>query len=275
VTALPTAKHPTVLDDTSLARRIANALERRRWFRDLYEIGLVALAFLLYFIVRGMVVDRHSEAHENARDLIELEQRLGFYWEPRLQEWVLNERLLVEIFNFIYFWLDFPLIVVVGMWMYFAHRHAYTVTRDAMLLSGAIALVIYNLYPVMPPRLLPTGEFVGTIEKYNDLSYQAASLEAFVNPYAALPSLHYGWAMILGGAMIATTRQPVVRALGVSLPWLQLAAIVCTANHYIIDAFAGLVVCLAGTALALGVQRWLYPWVQGQFVGRPSPAAAA
>ena len=69
--------------------------------------------------------------------------------------------------------------------MYFARRHAYTVARDAMLLSGAIALVLYYLYPVMPPRLLPGDEFVGTIEKYNDLSYQASSLQAFVNPYAA------------------------------------------------------------------------------------------
>ena len=130
-------------------------------YRDLYEIGLVALAFLLYFIVRGLVVDRHVEAHNNAREIIELEQSLGIFWEPAWQEWILDKRILVEIMNFIYFWLDFPLIVLVGLWMYFARRHAYTVARDAMLLSGAIALVLYNLYPVMPPRLLPGDEFTG------------------------------------------------------------------------------------------------------------------
>lgn len=252
-------------EPSSLGQRIAAAVETRRWYRDLYEIGLVALAFLLYFIVRGLVVDQHAQALANAREIIDLERQLGIFWEPRMQEWILDKRLLIEIMNFIYFWLDFPLIVGVGLWMYFTHRHEYTVTRDAMLLSGAIALVIYNLYPVMPPRLLPTGEFIGTIEQYNDLSYQASTLSPFVNPYAAMPSLHFGWAMVLGGAMVVTMRNPFLRAFGIALPWMQLMAIVFTANHFILDAFGGVVVCLAGVLLALAVQRWVYPWVGRRF----------
>ena len=176
----------------SPAHRLVDALRRNRIYRAIFEIGLVALAFLLYFIVRGLVVDRHVEAERNARDIIDLERTLGIFWEPRLQELILDHRWAVEFNNFVYFWLDFPLIVVVGLWMYFYRRHEYTVARDALLLSGAIALVIYNLYPVMPPRLLPGAEFVGTIEKYSDLSYQAQSTQAFVNPYAAVTSLHFG-----------------------------------------------------------------------------------
>ena len=130
------------IDRRSALRRFAAAVESRRWYRDVYEIGLVALAFLLYFIVRGLVHDEHALAYDNAREIIELEQSLGIYWEPRLQELVLDRRWLIEVNNFIYFWLDFPLIVVIGLWMYFAKRHAYTVARDAMLLSGAIALRI-------------------------------------------------------------------------------------------------------------------------------------
>jgi hypothetical protein len=245
-----------------LPRRFIEAIETHRVFRDVFEIALVALAFLLYFIVRGLVVDRHGEALANAETIMDWERALGIFWEPQLQEWVLDKRWLVEVNNFIYFWLDFPLIVAVGLWMYFTRRHEYTVARDAMLLSGAIALVIYNLFPVMPPRLLPTGEFVGTIERYNDLSYQAQSMQAFVNPYAAVPSLHFGWAMILGGALFLSTKNPVVRAFALSLPWLQLASIVFTANHYILDAFIGLLVCLAGAVLALAMQRWGYPAVR-------------
>jgi hypothetical protein len=246
----------------SIRRRIAQAVESRRIYRDVFELGLVALAFLLYFVVRGLVIDRESEALANARDIIDLERALGIYWEPAWQEAVLGRRPLVELFNFIYFWLDFPLIVVVGFWLYFTRRHLYTVARDALLLSGAISLVIYNLYPVMPPRLLPGGEYVGTIEQYNDLSYQAQSLSAFVNPYAAVPSLHFGWAMIIGGAIIVAWRHPVAWVFGLLLPWAQLAAIVFTGNHFILDAFAGLVVCLAGLLLAAAVQRWIYPAVR-------------
>jgi hypothetical protein len=243
---------------------IARAIEGRRIYRDVFEIGLVALAFLLYFIVRGLVVDRADEALRNAEWIIDLERSLGIFWEPRLQELVLDRRLIIDAMNFIYFWLDFPLIVVVGLWLYFTHRHEYTVARDALLLSGAISLVIYNLFPVMPPRLLPGGEFVGTIEQYSDLSYQAQSMQAFVNPYAAVPSLHFGWAVIIGGAMYLTMGQPLLRAFGLALPWLQLASIVFTANHYILDAFAGLVVCLAGVALAGAMQRWGYPWIRAR-----------
>jgi hypothetical protein len=127
----------------------------------------------------------------------------------------------------------------------------------------------------MPPRLLPTGEFVGTIEKYNQLSYQAQSMQAFVNPYAAVPSLHFGWAMIIGAAIVIATRNPLARAFGIALPWAQLAAIVFTANHYIIDAFAGLVVCLAGIVLAAAMQRWFYPAVNRFVRQRWGEAGAA
>lgn len=249
----------------SPAQRFAGAVRRRRVYRDVFEIGLVAVAFLLYFIVRGLVVDREAEALANANGIIDLQRSLGIFWEPRINEWVLERDVLVRFFNFVYFWLDFPLIVAFGLWMYFARRHEYTVARDALLLSGAISLIIYNLYPVMPPRLLPGDVFVGTIEEYSDLSYQAQSMQAFVNPYAAVPSLHYGWAVIIGGAMVVTLKHPLWRAFGFSLPWLQLAAIVATANHYVLDAAAGLAVALAGVALAIWMQRVVYPAVNRRF----------
>jgi hypothetical protein len=263
----------TVAGEPPLAQRLIELAQRRRFVRDVFELALVAFAFLLYFIVRGMVVDRADEALANAHQIIDFERALGIYWEPRLQEMVLGRELLIDLFNFIYFWLDFPLIVFVGIWLYFVRRHEYTVARDAMLLSGAIALVIYNLYPVMPPRLLPGGEFVGTVEAYSNFSYQAQSMQAFVNPYAAVPSLHYGWAVILGGAIIVSTTNPVARAIGLALPWLQLAAIVFTANHYIVDALVGLLVCIVGVALALAIQRWVYPAVRGGVERRYGAAA--
>jgi hypothetical protein len=246
----------------SALTRLADAARAHRGYRDAFEIALVALAFLLYFLVRGAVVNQADDAQRNAQHIIEFERALGIFWEPRLQAVVLHRKPLIDLFNFIYFWLDFPLIVAIGFWLYFFRRHEYTVARDALLLSGAISLVIYATFPVMPPRLLPTGEFVGTIEKYNQLSYQAQSLSAFVNPYAAVPSLHFGWAMIVGGALVWSVRNPLVRGFGIVLPWAQLAAIVFTANHYIIDAVVGCAVCVAGLGLAWGMQAWVYPWVE-------------
>src|SRR5438128_6551311 len=119
--------------DTSFALRLLNASRRHRSCRDAFELALVALAFLLYFTVRALVVERSGEALANAHHVIDFERWMGIYWEPRLQEVVVNRHGLVQLFNFIYFWLDFPLIVVFGLWLYFFKRHEYTVARDALL----------------------------------------------------------------------------------------------------------------------------------------------
>ena len=222
----------------------------------------MALAFLLYFLVRGSVVDRRDEALGNALDIIDLQRSLGFFWEPWLNEAILNSDVLIQLFNAIYFWLDFPLIVVVGLWLYFFHRRQYTVARDSLLASGAIALVVYQLYPVMPPRLLPPDygfDFVDTLNVHSNLSYQAQSLQPFVNPYAAVPSLHVGWAVLVGGVLFWTTRNVWLRTLAVFMPIGQFSAIIFTANHYILDGIAGLAVVPLGLLAAMALQRWAYP----------------
>ncbi|MEX1254009.1 MAG: phosphatase PAP2 family protein [Dehalococcoidia bacterium] len=262
------------------SRRIIDAVSRRRVYRDVFEIGIVAVAFLLYFLVRGSVVDRDDEALRNALDVIRVEKALGFFWEPQLNEAVIGYGALIQFFNAVYFWMDFPLIVVLALWMYFfGHRHEYTIARDALLASGAIALVVYHLYPVTPPRLLPPEyAFVDTLDQYTHISYQAQSLQPFVNPYAAMPSLHYGWAVLVGGVLFWTTRNVWLRALAVSLPIGQFTSILFTANHYILDAMGGLVVALMGLLIALALQRWAYPGLRRavrrvEAGGEPAPAA--
>jgi hypothetical protein len=254
------------LELSAARRRFVATVSRNRIYRDMLEIGLVALAFLLYFLVRGSVVDREAEAVANAVDIIRIEKDLGFFWEPDLNAAVQGYDVLIQFFNAIYFWLDFPAIVAIGLWLYFfGKRHNYTVARDALLASGAIALVCYHLYPVAPPRLLPpqyAGDFVDTVNQYSNFSYQAQSMQPFVNPYAAVPSLHYGWAVLVGGVLFWSTRNVWLRTFAVLLPVGQFTAILFTANHYILDAMIGLIVALAGLGIALGLQRWVYPRIQ-------------
>jgi hypothetical protein len=257
--------------------KIIDTVSRRRVFRDAFEIGLVALAFLLYFLVRGSVVQREAEALRNATNIIDIERSLGFFWEPDLHAAILDYGALIQLFNAIYFWLDFPVIVAVGLWMYFLHRQQYTVARDAVLASGAIALVVYHLFPVAPPRLLPPEYgfgFVDTVNEYSNFSYQAQAAQPFVNPYAAVPSLHYGWQLLVGGILIWTTGNLWLRVLGVFMPIGQFTAILLTANHYILDAMAGAVVALMGLLLAMALQRWGYAGFR-RLVDRVVPPSAA
>jgi hypothetical protein len=256
-------------------RRFAKILTQHRVFRDVFELSLVGIAFLLYFLVRGSVVDRTGEAFHRAVRIIDLEQNWGFFWEAELQALIMGSRALVQLFNAIYFWLDFPLIVVVGLWLYFWHRHQYTVTRDAILSSGAIALVIYHLFPVAPPRLLPGFGFVDTLAVFNNLSYQAQSTQPFVNPYAAVPSLHVGWAVLVMVGIIGATRAKPIWFLAALLPVAQFAAIVFTANHFIFDAMVGLVVSLMGLVIAIMLQRFGYAYLRRWLGQEPAVAASA
>src|SRR4051812_23407453 len=110
----------------AVEENIAGAVDPRRGVRlpvrELGELALVALAFLLYFVVRANVIDRPELALENARHVINLEKALGLHFELDAQDAALGSRLAMRFFNFVYFWLDFPLIAIVGLVLYFKRR---------------------------------------------------------------------------------------------------------------------------------------------------------
>ncbi|MQC17038.1 MAG: PAP2 family protein [Chloroflexi bacterium] len=236
------------------------------WF-DLVEIGLVAFGFLCYFLVRGAVVDRTGEALANARTILAAQKSAGLLFEPALNAWALAAEWRVDFFNTVYFWLGFPLIIAVGLLLFVRSRFHYTLLRDSLLISGALALVMYVSFPVAPPRFLPEWGFVDTLGEFANLSYQAQSMAPFVNPYAAVPSLHVGWAVILAFVVFMWTKNRLAR-IGVSLVLVaQTIAVMATANHYLFDALVGTVVCVVALMTAMWLQSAGYPSVS-RFFGR-------
>jgi len=221
------------------------------------ELGLAALGGLVYFLIRGGVVDRADEALGRARDVMALERRLGIFWEPEMQGWILESRFLIDVFNGVYFWLHMPLIAGMGLWLFWRKRAVYRVIRNAFVGSALVGLLIYATLPLAPPRFFPELGFVDTMALYSEANYQAQEVGIFVNPYAALPSLHFGWALLLGVALWLARpggRWNPVFALGaVLIPLGQLFAIVLTGNHFLIDAAAG--AGAAGFGLA-AAQYW-------------------
>jgi hypothetical protein len=249
--------------------------------RDIIEGAIIAVAFLLYFWVRGAVVDAPQTAYWHARDIIDAERSLHIFVEPDMNRWVVGHRWLAQVLNYTYFYLHLPLIIVFGIWAYYYRRDKYTFIRDSFLASGAIALVIYFLYPVAPPRALPdlaaqydpnapayVIHFTDTMKQYLGYAYDTQSTDSFVNPYAAMPSLHFGWDLLLGIGIINCFRDTRLRwiaiTIGIALPASQILAITMTANHFFLDAVAGGIVASAGLAIAYALQRWAYPWLQTQ-----------
>jgi hypothetical protein len=255
--------------------------------RDILEAAIIAGAFLLYFWVRGAVVDRPEAAYWHARDVIDAQRTLGIYWEPDMNAWAMDRHTIAQAMNYTYFYLHFPLIIAFGMWLYYYRRHNYTFVRDAFLASGAIALLIYWLYPVAPPRELddlaavydPTAPgyvtgYFDTMKEYLGYAYDSQSTRAFVNPYAAMPSLHFGWDFLLGIAVVIAFREKpwvwAALAVGIFLPVSQIFAITLTGNHFFLDAVAGGIVALAGLGVAHLLQRFVYPSLESG-VRRASP----
>ena len=234
---------------------------RVMWF-DLVELALVVLGFLLYFLVRGGVVDRTGEALSHARWIIDEQRALGIFIEPPINAWALASSWRVRLFNFVYFWMDFPLIIGVGLYLFWRSRRYYTLLRDALLLSGAFALVVYWTFPVAPPRYLPEWGFVDTMQQYAKLSYQAQSLRPFVNPFAAVPSLHVGWALVFAIVLYQVSRSWFVRIAGASVLALQSVAVLATANHFLFDAVVGVVISLAALLVAYWLDRTGYPMIR-------------
>ncbi len=255
--------------------RFADAAPEPRggWLRHhpvVREVLIIAGCLLLYFLVRGAVVDRPRAAFDHAASLIRLEQRLHIFWEPAWQQAARESVVQVRLWNAVYFWGHGPVIAVVAIWLYRRHRAVYGVIRTAFLVSALLALLGYFLYPLAPPRLMtpaayqaygvpatayPQFGFVDTVQRYDALSYQAESLKPFVNPFAAMPSLHFGWAMLLALGVAAAVR-PRWRIL-IPVLWsaLTLCGIVFTANHFILDAAAGLVAAGIGLGVALLARR--------------------
>ena len=223
----------------------------------LHEAAVVVVAFLVYYAIRGAVVDRAGEAMARAMDLITLEQDLGIYWELEMQRWILDSKPAIRALNWIYFWGHMPIVIATAIYLYVRHRPTYFLVRNAFLASGAIGVLMYWAFPVAPPRLVPFAGFIDTMAVFDRMGYQAQETQAFVNPYAAIPSLHFGWSMLLGAVVcwVGRARRSLI-VLGVLWPVAMFFAVVMTGNHFILDAVAGAVVSFAGLAIAYLVHRW-------------------
>ncbi len=226
----------------------------RPGIKDLAEILLLASTLPLYYLVRGTAHERVGEALGRGVQLIKFEKSLGIFWGADLQRLVLNYDWLVQFLNGFYLYGHLPVIGALAVWLYFRHRPQYLLMRNAFLISGALGLIVYVSFPVAPPRFLPEWGFVDTIVDQYDTG-RPLTPSFFVNEYAAMPSLHFGWNLLVGVAVWTASRNIVLRTFAVLMPFFMLVSIVLTANHFFVDAAAGLLAVILGAAIALGVRH--------------------
>jgi PAP2 superfamily len=216
------------------------------------QIGVFLAAYLLYDMARWITAGESAPALRHAQWVVSAEQSLGIAVERSVQH-ALHQGVVVWLLSNVY--LAAQLLVVPGslIWLYHRDRSIYRRLRDTILATWLLAVPIYAAFPVAPPRLAGLG-MTDTVSAQSAVALTGHST-VFYNPYAAVPSLHCGFAFAIGIALAAAARRPVWRVL--ALLWGPLVAltVVATANHFVLDIAAGLLVAGVGYLIAALPER--------------------
>jgi hypothetical protein len=211
------------------------------------RVELAALAVLYggYEIVRGFGTENWTLAREHTADIVQLERGLNLFVERDLQNLVSSLPGLPALLGFLYVALHFAGTASVLVWVHRRRPHAFPFLRTTLIVSTALALAGYVLYPAAPPRLANLG-FADTVTTHTGLNLSSDLLGSLYNPIAAVPSLHFGYSLIVGVALAQLAGRRWTRLAGAAYPALMLLIVVATGNHFFFDAAAGAVVVAAG-----------------------------
>jgi hypothetical protein len=220
---------------------------RSHWLR---ELVIVVVFYYSYELVRRVahLGNVKPRAFGNANRLIALERFLHIYTESAVQKAFLSARWFIKFLNVYYGTLHFVITAALLIWVYLRRHEHYRQYRNLLGMTTALALIGYFAFPLAPPRVYPCHCFKDTLETVGGLwSYHSSAAKAIANPFAAMPSLHFGWALWCATVFWSFARHRAVRALTVIYPAMTLLAVVVTANHYWLDAVGGAVIFFAAS----------------------------
>jgi hypothetical protein len=219
------------------------AIRPPRWWQ---EVAFVLIVYYLYSLVRNSVPSHEIGALNRARSVVSLERTLHINVEHSLNMLVAHHAWLAYISDYYYATLHFVVTIGVLVWLYVRHPLRYRSIRSVLIVTNLTALVGFWFISLAPPRMLPG--FVDTVVKFHTWgSVASANIAKDANQYAAMPSLHIGWALWCAMAIVTLAQRRWVRILGAMYPMFTLFVVLGTANHFVLDAVGGVI------ALAIGV----------------------
>ena len=208
----------------------------------LRQILLFCGAYWLYRLVRGIVDGRVGSAFEHARQVIALEHHVGLFIEPHVQSWATSQTWLIDAASWMYLNSHFLVTTCTLAFVYlFRNEHFYWV-RNMFMVAMAIALVGYVVFPTAPPRLMPEWGFVDSVSDFTGVNTDTSGVSALVNPFAAVPSMHVCFALMLGLSMLRMARRKSAEVVWGLYPAMVAFVVVATGNHWVLDAVAGALV---------------------------------
>lgn len=282
----------------SMAQLVARE-HRTRWWK---EALIMAAFYAIYTATRnrfGSVkvsdTDIPLHAFNNAIRVIQLERGLGLFHEESIQDVFLPYRWFIQFLNTYYGTAHFIVTIGVFIVLYRKRKDVFAMYRNALACATGLAIIGFALFPLMPPRLLdapcPPTDFGGSciatdlrnfngattfgfsdtlVEYGGPWDFNSGGIAKMSNQYAAMPSLHIGWATWCAFGVWPLARRRWIRAAVLLYPAFTLFAIVVTANHFWIDGVGGLLVL--GLGFLLG--GWLHHWNQRRLNSQVANATA-
>ena len=205
---------------------------------------------LAYTAVRGIADGEKSVAMANGMQVIQFEQSMHTLFEPQVQSFFLPTRWVIDVADQLYLNAQFSIALGFLVWLYLFRNESYNFVRNMFVIAMGLALVGYTLYPTAPPRMFPESGFIDTINDFSGINHDSALAKSFINPYAAIPSMHCAFAVMIGGTGALVCRRWWSRAFWACWPLLILWVVIVTGNHYWIDAVLGWMVAITAAVVA-------------------------
>jgi len=251
-------------------------VRRSHWWR---EVLIIATFYGLYTMVRDIRGDKPVsvfQATTNAHRIIRLERALGIFHEANLQHWVLPHRWLIRLCDDYYGTIHFVAVIAVLLVLFFRFPERYRLWRNTLALTTGLALIGFSFFPVLPPRLLPPSyHFVDTLKVVGGLwSFSSGAVNDVSNQYAAMPSLHTSWSAWCALALIPLIRPWWGKVAICVYPLATIFCIIVTANHYVADVIAGLLLVAVSYLLARFLTSRLDRWYRQHERSAVSPSYA-
>ncbi len=250
-------------------RRIQARVLPHGWLDVLRQVLLFGVAYLAYRLVRGMVEGRATAAFHHATELINIERGLHVFVEPTLQAWAEGSHFVMAVSSWLYVNTQTTVTITALAYLYVRHNRSFYFVRNMFMISMLIALVGYSVFPTAPPRLLPEWGFFDSVAAFTGVSsHVGSSSSPLFNSYAAVPSMHVAFALMMGWSLALLVRWRAVRVMWAMYPFLITFVIVITANHFLADALLG---ALTAGISAYGAHRLARRRPQAWAFGRPTP----
>jgi membrane-associated phospholipid phosphatase len=238
------------------------------------QIALLLLVDIAYESARGVAEGRQSVAMAHGQQVIDFERNTHTFFEPSLQAFFIPAHWVVDFANQIYMNSQFAVVLGFFFWIYVFRNESFYFVRNMFIVAMGLAVVGYTLYPTAPPRLFPEYGFIDTINDFSGVNHDSGFVKLFINPYAAVPSMHCAFAMMIGVSGALISRHRWTKAFWIAWPLLVAWVVIVTGNHYWVDVALGWGVALTSALVASRLLARAGPEAWSWRVGSPREAEA-